>query len=625
MLLAIEKGNVQISGNFPKKSFSIRTSAKSFEVFTSKIYTHKARAIIRELSCNAYDSHVEADKKDVPFDIHLPTLLEPWFSIRDYGTGISHEQMTTLYTEFFASTRNESNDFVGALGIGRASPFCLVDSFTIKSYYNGTCRTYSCYKDESGEPQLSLLSEIDTPEDNGVEVSLCVNNKDEEFRREAVFVFTFFDKLPNINDPSVERLIKEEREKFIFAGDDFGFSSSWGTTYAVMGGVAYEIPRSVLSLDCYGYIRFPIGALSFDAGRESLSLDDKTINAVREKANEVLKSTAKIVTDKIEAQTTPYLRAVEAKKYLSVCSRLSAKVKFTDYELPKTKTDILSFRRNYSNSVSKDLGNDLPIGDYVYLYERRGFHKRIREYVRTEGKKVVVLSDDQIKECLIDTNVLVEPSTLPVYKTTSVSVRKRSGVSTFDQKWHKMWREYSGPLDTSEKIYVPTERLESIISGYGNYDIRDRIRFLEGRGIVQVVYGLNPSFMKTKEFKNGKWKRFDVFWQEYLKTLAKPKKFVYNESEFNVLNSISIDHPTIKEWSELVKDAKPLIEKFKENEYKYSKIGLIAEEDLSLKEKTEEIFGNYPMLKYMVYHNEIDNNEVAQYMEMVDDKTKTKA
>ena len=63
--------------------FRIRNSAKAFKILSDGLYANKIRAIIRELSCNAVDSHVAAGKADVPFSVHLPNQLEPWFSIRD--------------------------------------------------------------------------------------------------------------------------------------------------------------------------------------------------------------------------------------------------------------------------------------------------------------------------------------------------------------------------------------------------------------------------------------------------------------------------------------------------------------------------------------------------------------
>ena len=67
--------------------FKIKASAKAFSILSSGLYANKIRAIIRELSCNAVDSHAAAGKSDTPFDVHLPNTLEPWFSIRDYGPG----------------------------------------------------------------------------------------------------------------------------------------------------------------------------------------------------------------------------------------------------------------------------------------------------------------------------------------------------------------------------------------------------------------------------------------------------------------------------------------------------------------------------------------------------------
>ena len=55
--------------------FRIRNSAKAFSILSSGLYANKVRAIIREYSCNAVDSHVEAGRADTPFDVHLPNSL----------------------------------------------------------------------------------------------------------------------------------------------------------------------------------------------------------------------------------------------------------------------------------------------------------------------------------------------------------------------------------------------------------------------------------------------------------------------------------------------------------------------------------------------------------------------
>jgi hypothetical protein len=79
----IEERNIEQSGNFAESQFTIKASRKAFKILSDSLYSDKIKAIIRELSCNAYDAHVDAKNLDTPFDIHLPSVLEPIFYIRD--------------------------------------------------------------------------------------------------------------------------------------------------------------------------------------------------------------------------------------------------------------------------------------------------------------------------------------------------------------------------------------------------------------------------------------------------------------------------------------------------------------------------------------------------------------
>src|SRR5277367_3848978 len=97
MKLSTRETNTKIGGNTEApRTFSINASTVAFGVLSSGLYNDKIRAIIRELACNAWDAHVMAGKKEVPFDIHLPTDFEPVFRITDYGTGLSYDDIMTL-------------------------------------------------------------------------------------------------------------------------------------------------------------------------------------------------------------------------------------------------------------------------------------------------------------------------------------------------------------------------------------------------------------------------------------------------------------------------------------------------------------------------------------------------
>jgi hypothetical protein len=106
-------------------TYRIVQSKAAFETLSSRLYSDKIRAVIRELSCNAWDAHQDADKGDVPFEVHLPTDFEPYFEIKDFGTGMTHRDIVDLFASYFGTNKSESDKFIGALGLGSKSPFCL--------------------------------------------------------------------------------------------------------------------------------------------------------------------------------------------------------------------------------------------------------------------------------------------------------------------------------------------------------------------------------------------------------------------------------------------------------------------------------------------------------------------
>ena len=148
--------------------FRIRNSAKAFSILSSGLYANKVKAIIRELSCNAVDSHIAAGKQTTPFDVHLPNQLEPWFAIRDYGTGLTHDQVSNIYTTYFESTKTNSNEFIGALGLGSKSPFSYTDNFTVTAIKDGVKGIYSAFINDSCVPSIAKMMAETTDEPAGV-------------------------------------------------------------------------------------------------------------------------------------------------------------------------------------------------------------------------------------------------------------------------------------------------------------------------------------------------------------------------------------------------------------------------------------------------------------------------
>ena len=273
--------------------FRIRNSSKAFSILSSGLYANKIRAIIRELSCNALDSHVSAGFPDKPFDVHLPTSLDPHFSIRDYGVGLNHEQVSNIYTTYFESTKTDSNDFVGALGLGSKSPFSYTDNFTVIAIRNGVKGIYTAFINELGIPNIALMMQENTEEPNGIEVKFAISDQSDyyKFRREADEVYLHFPVKPNILNADFQFSSKEYETENIIPGVHCYKNTRRGSV-AIMGNIAYpiEIPQAdkVLGklshlLNCSLEMHFQIGELDFQASREGLSYIPMTVAAIRNK------------------------------------------------------------------------------------------------------------------------------------------------------------------------------------------------------------------------------------------------------------------------------------------------------------------------------------------------------
>ncbi len=277
--------------------FRIRNSAKAFNILSSGLYANKIRAVVRELSCNAVDSHVAAGRADTPFEVHLPNALESYFSIRDYGTGLSHEQVTSIYTTYFESTKTDSNAFIGALGLGSKSPFSYTDNFTVTAIKDGRKGIYTAFINEQGVPSIALMMEEATTDSNGVEVRFAVDSRYDfdKFRQEARYVYEYFKLRPVISgnadfgfkDP-------EYKEKDIIPGVHHG--SDGYRSYAIMGNIKYpiEVPNDGQALGdlhrllgCGLVMEFDIGELDFQASREGLSYIPQTIDAIKRKLEQL--------------------------------------------------------------------------------------------------------------------------------------------------------------------------------------------------------------------------------------------------------------------------------------------------------------------------------------------------
>jgi len=520
MKLNTTTNTIERIGNVSNEAqFRMKTSQKAFQIL-SDLYSDKPLAIVRELGCNACDSMSAAGKADQPFHIHLPNSLEPWLTIQDFGTGISHQDIYDIYTVYFASTKTNTNSQIGCLGLGSKSPFCYTDNFSVTSIVNGEKRIYNAYFNEEGTPAIALMSTDKTTESNGVAVQIPIKATDfGDFTTAVQKAFRFFDIKPTISGGKVDWGM----ENPLFKADDWAFYERMadryhGESFAIMGGVTYPINTYQVRDDQGEYhqmlrnglvLKFAMGELDFTPARDALSYTPMTIKAIHDKLAKVKKELPIKVTEIIDQKDT-LLEGIRAtlffieKFYFLNINRVGSNknVKITwkgiDITEPtgffkKLAPNLQLFskrswhRRKVSVSAQPQFGSDI---EWFHDDMGRGGERRVRSYISDSGKSVMVF-DTKDYDNLINNNFTADMfkkvSSLPsptyqrkVRSNGTVVQKAKEDITTYTfgemhkEKWES---EVIEPSDTLPKYYFLKET-----DGWGLKLKLNGIRILSNKG-----------------------------------------------------------------------------------------------------------------------------------------------
>lgn len=328
MIAQANTATLKQSQNFNFVSFGIKREglAHIFNVLRNQLYSDKIGAVIREYSANAVDAQVESGNQDRPIEVTLPNPLCSHFKVRDYGLGLSENQVCDIYANYGESTKRETNEQIGQLGLGSKSGFSYGDNFVIRSFQNGTVTSYNAFIDPSQIGQIAKLHSEPTNEEDGVEIEVPVNVCDVElFRQKAQSIYRFFKVDPNVKG---NKDFKINSEVIYFQGSDFKFIKTNCDTpvdnkaTALMGNIAYPIDadkvnwgdeRELKSLfkdrqasGMEKLIDFNIGDLEVSASREALQYTPHTQKNILAKARQIKDECLAEVRSKLANGTSMY-------------------------------------------------------------------------------------------------------------------------------------------------------------------------------------------------------------------------------------------------------------------------------------------------------------------------------
>lgn len=302
---------------------AIAMNPKAFKVLSSTIYADKIGSMVRELYCNAVDSHIASGNPERPGVIHLPSVIEPWFSVQDFGVGMDDSTVRNVYMGYFTSTKDGANDQIGAFGLGSKTPYAYTDAFTVRAVKDGMVRFYIMFLSERGVPTISLVDESTTDEGNGVTVTVPVvdNNDFSNFRTAVEQQLRFMRPRPVIENGSVTYPdYYDPLNKIV--GDGYSIGIGHGNLFVVQGGVGYPIDRyqvyrvlngqpfnrSALAhlYNTGAIIEVPIGDIEVTASRESVEYTKRTCQNIIKAAEKAAAAVKGVFFKELDAIDNPW-------------------------------------------------------------------------------------------------------------------------------------------------------------------------------------------------------------------------------------------------------------------------------------------------------------------------------
>jgi hypothetical protein len=672
-------------------------------------YSNTILATIRETYANAVDANKENNLSPERIEVKSPTSFDQTFSVRDYGNGLSRDQIFNLYSKFGKSTKRGSDLSIGGFGIGRFAPLSYKDSFTVTSYYNGNKSIYSLYISEENDTKIDEIFSEPTSEANGICISVGVAKNDlSKFNEEISSFFSNFEILPkflNIQTHIVKPQIVASGTDWQIRKSANGHSNySVGEQGIVMGGIYYPINPELIDFkndDDYAWTKYlnkfvliaDIGSVSLHHSRETLEYNKTTKVYLKSRYQAFCKE----FTDSIKNKIAQFNCLREAMSYYFEIRNTFPRNAFDILEAQDVFVfkgyKIITHNFNRASYEENNKTNRIPV--YTKLYCVSGdrvsiskcyniindentyivFHDlpdntkivpRVYELIKKYKNVVVIAHDQSIINSTIVNGVdkfkevnrfdLVKSGYCNLSELTAVkfpSNKKASTTSYTPSYFYKVdgrilhsSNSYSQEInDTSiVKLYFPISNGKPINQYSHFYHEKNKLNTHFLYDITKLfkinVYGVSNNIAITSKFKSRTdFIDFNKYVQDKwdncsyeVKSLILEYLSCKTDDAYNIMTFVSMigDVVTYQKYdyklkfcSELLKKADALI--FAEfiktwrHPLEALKINMSHDNETPvsicgkyLKEATEEIYKNYPMLKIHadLYHTDRNKNEI---------------
>ena len=590
MRMVQEKSKVEVDGEV--ENAKIVLGGKAYSILTTQIYRDRMRALIRELSCNAVDSHVESENNEA-IHVHLPSEDAPTFYVEDFGLGMNEEDVE-IFTTFFESTKDMSNKQIGCLGLGSKVFYGYnTRTATVTATKNGVRRIYSFFM-QDGIPSRTKLFEEKTDARNGVKIEFTVARNDiNNFVNKSSDIFQWF-QFP-VEFLNVTPIIKDITKDKVLEGEGYYFNKSGGDAVVLMGNIPYAVEVSDYILELYRnfiensglVIEAPIGSVDFDPSREGLGYTKKTLVFLCKRFAKIQQELEAKIEQEINSKYTYYEAVIVANTLFSQSvfthsgiqvvyhknGRMIERSSYWSKILDKNRKYI---RLRHFRYGGRGISDSMELVSYnthtVFVVNdlKTGHISRIREYVKNNPNTKVCLIEPQLDqtledlyECIgIDESLVIKASTLdaPVKQTKAGGRQYVSNVMVFNPtlgytattRWRK---EDNLEVTQTKGIFVVRSHFRGRVGG--NLIYHDRLQVLLECLNLSSVYGVKEKDVPFLE-KNG-WVSLDSYIKNKYESKRERMTLLYCLKERGLLvvyNSFNNTIQTIIDFSDYFDDIK---------------------------------------------------------------------
>ena len=295
----------------------------------TNLYSDPELAVVREYLTNALDSQIEAQEKVKgykwrPIEVTLPSRFSKEYSVRDFGIGMSADDLRDIYSKYGKSTKESSNSVTGMLGLGSKCALTYTNQFTITGIKDGMKTLAIVTKDENDIPTFMIMDTSATKEPNGVQISIPVRDVNSFAEKTANFLKFWKDGqvLVNGSEPVKHNYkhvqtspvtykvqnqpVLGSAEVHIIERDPNRYYSESPQSVVVMGNVPYLVDQEYVAAALrnagLGFVAFvPMGSVTFPPNREVLTYNTMTKDVIKQISEGLFESILKVKLDEIQA------------------------------------------------------------------------------------------------------------------------------------------------------------------------------------------------------------------------------------------------------------------------------------------------------------------------------------